>query len=121
MGAGLWGPEDCSLGRRGPDGGAPGALDDPELRRDETVPPGGEELVFAAPPDGVYALYVHYFEDRGLGPARAEVQIVFDDASAPAFLGTAELMSQCALWHVGDVSFPDRRFVPSTDIQTMCP
>lgn len=85
-----------------------------EHRNDFEAPPGGEEVVMETAAPGRYAVYVHYFDDAGMGAAEADVAVVFDDASQPVYRGTMMLDATCALWHVGDVTAPPAVFTPST-------
>lgn len=114
-GGDLFGAGDCYFEDPAPDFGAAGvAADDPELRADVEAPPGGEEIVVEVPASGVYGLYVQYFDDLGAGAAQANVEVIFDDASQPAFSATMSLPRTCSLWHVGDLTFPPAQFAPST-------
>jgi hypothetical protein len=110
----LFGAEDCFFDNPMPDLGVAGTIDDPQLRSDVEAPPGGEEIVLEVPAPGLYRLYVHYFEEGGLGPADATVDVIFDDSSQPAFSATSSLMTTCSLWYVGDLSFPPAQFVASS-------
>jgi hypothetical protein len=103
-GGDLFGAEDCYFDNPMPAFGA-------ELRNDVESPPGGEEIVFEVPGPGIYRLYVQYFDDLGLGAADATVEVIFDDASQPAFTATETMTTaMCNLWYVGELSFPPAAF-----------
>lgn len=119
----LFGDGACYYEAPNPSWGDPNRRDDdPELVEDAEAAPGYEEIRLAAPADGTYEVYVHYFDEGGAGAAEATVSIVFDDASAPAATVTQTLAETCGLWHVGSLSFPDGSFTPSADpIALLCP
>ena len=79
------------------------------------MPPGGEEIVFETPAPGTYELWAYYFDDRGLGAATANVRVIFDDASSPAYTATVSLDQTCALQRVGDFVYAPSTFSPSSD------
>ena len=110
----LFSPDDCHFDV--PDCGFA------EHRSDVEAPPGGEEVVMEVGAPGRFGVFVHYFDDAGQGAAEAEVIVVFDDASQPAHAATMTLDASCALWHVGDLTFPPAVFTPSTTpVGTFCP
>jgi hypothetical protein len=107
----LFEASDCYFLNRTPDFGVVNSsTDDPYLRDDATEAPGTEELVFVFPADGIYQLYLHYFDDYGMGAANVNVSVIFDDSSVQAFSNTITLDSGCDLWHVGEISFPTSTF-----------
>ena len=66
---------DCYYATPAPNWGAPGVEDDPFLDRDDRDGYGPEEINQLVAADGPVTVYVHHFEDRGLGPANATVQV----------------------------------------------
>ena len=83
--------------------------DDAFLTRDSTVAPGREEIYVVQPADGVYQIFAHYFADPGAAPAGVTVEVVIDDA-ATAVAQEVRTLDACALWHVGDIRFPEATF-----------
>ena len=64
-----YGSGDCFFGNPAPDCGVLGdSSDDPILDRDDDSAGGPETIVLERPEEGVYQLYVQYYNDRGLNP-----------------------------------------------------
>jgi hypothetical protein len=118
----LFGSTDCHFGSPRPDVGViADPADDPELVSDAEVSPGAEDLIFAQPADGVYEVYVQYFDPADRGSAAVTVDVIAFDQSPPIFSGTLTLPDECSLWHVGDVTFPAGTFLPgSTSPGVLC-
>jgi hypothetical protein len=119
----LFGATDCYFDQPQPDlGVAADSADDPELRFDDEAPPGAEDVDFVFPADGTYQLYAHYFDAAGSGPADASVSIITFDQSPPTYDATVQLDGDCALWFVGEVTFPGGIFTTgSTTPSVQCP
>lgn len=82
-------------------------VDDARLLDDAIIGPGRESAAIEAPAAGVWEVWVHLFDDRGLGAADARVEIVIDDAATPVATVSRALGTTCDLWHAADVSLPD--------------
>jgi K319-like protein/ASPM-SPD-2-Hydin domain-containing protein len=109
----LFSADDCDFMNPRPTlSGATSPDNDPTLISDATHAPGTEEIDLVSPLAGTYALYVHDFDDAGIGPAAATVRIVFDDASIDAYSSSMMLPATCSVWYVGDISFPQKMFAP---------
>lgn len=112
-GAALFSEQDCYFAEPRPDFGAMGdGADDPELLADAEEAPGVENLIYPLPPDGVYEIWLHYWDDRGAGSASVTTTITLFDSSFPAFEGEHVLHATCDAWHIGSVSFPDGLWMP---------
>ena len=92
-----------------------------ELQDDAEAGPGLEEIAAVAPAAGTWELWVQLFDDAGLGPVDATLDVVLDDAIPAAFSATETLPASCALWHVGDVSFPGGAVTPVGALSSQCP
>jgi hypothetical protein len=87
-------------------GSAASAADDAVLLDDATSAPGTESAVIEAPAPGTWEVWVHVFDDGGLGAADATVDIVRDDDATPVLRVSRRLAATCDLWHAATVSLP---------------
>ncbi len=99
---------DCFWYNGAPNWGSfdPEAGDDPSLDRDDTNGAGPENLNISIPEDDVaYHIGVHYWEDHGFGPVKAQVK-VFTYATEIFAQGDVDLEEK-DMWCVGAVTWPD--------------
>jgi hypothetical protein len=97
-------PQDCTFDNRDVPAGDPtSTLDDAVLLDDATASPGSENAVIETPVAGTWEVWVGYFDDGGLGPATATVDIIVDDDTPPIATLSTTLNTTCDLWHAFDV------------------
>jgi hypothetical protein len=97
-------PQDCTFDNRDVAAGDPtSTLDDAVLLDDATSAPGSENAVIQTPVAGTWEVWVGYFDDAGLGPATATVDIIINDDTPPVATLTTTLNTTCDLWHAFDV------------------
>lgn len=106
-GSPVFSSRDCRFDNRSVAAGdATSTLDDAQLIDDATAGPGSESVVIEAPVTGTWEVWVHVFDDAGLGPATATLDVVKDDDGTPVLTLTRSLAATCDLWHVADVALP---------------
>ncbi|MEY3011700.1 MAG: hypothetical protein RIT45_435 [Pseudomonadota bacterium] len=98
---------DCFWFNKNPEWGSydPNVDDNPSLDRDDTDGAGPENLNLTLPEDGMeYAVGVHYYDDHGWGPSKAEVRIyIFGQL---AYQVTSQNINQGDMWYVADIAWP---------------
>jgi len=98
-------PSDCCYCNSNPDWGDDSSeYDDPTLDLDDTTGYGPENINIAAPEDGEYDIYVHYFMDNGASAVTSTVRVYLDGEAA---FETSEVMEHNERWFVGSVLWPD--------------
>ncbi|OGQ11862.1 MAG: hypothetical protein A2138_00780 [Deltaproteobacteria bacterium RBG_16_71_12] len=97
------------------------AVDGFSLLDDAERGPGQEEIAGALPAAGTWELWVQLFDDAALGAVDAALEVVLDDTLPASFSATGALPASCALWHVGDVSFPAGTVTPVNATLSQCP
>lgn len=101
-------PGDCCWCNRNPSWGESGSDDDPNLKLDNRLGYGPENIKIPYPADGEYEIFVHYFDDMGAGSVTATVKIwidgvLEDEVSLP--------LKHNDMWDVGYVRWPDAVFI----------
>lgn len=112
-GSALFSARDVHYGNRAVDAFA--LLDDAERG------PGMEEVAAVAPAAGTWEIWLQLFDDASLGAVSASLDVILDDTLPASFSATRSLPSSCALWHVGDVTFPGGAVTPVDATATQCP
>lgn len=97
------------------------AVDGFSLLDDAQSGPGQEEIAGALPAAGTWELWVQLFDDAGLGAVDATLEVVLDDTLPASFTATGALPASCALWHVGDVTFPAGTVTSVNATLSQCP
>lgn len=106
-GSAAFSSRDCRFDNRIVAAGDPtSTLDDALLIDDATTGPGSESAVIEAPVAGTWEVWVHVFDDAGLGPVTATLEVVKDDDGTPVLTLTRSLAATCDLWHAADVTLP---------------
>lgn len=115
-------PFDCYFDNTNPDWGDAGILaDDPSIDRDDVDGYGPEVVSLEQPLDGhTYHLYVHVYDDHGLGSSNATVRVYLNgelryEAVQPmAGVGDG--------WDVATIEWPEGKVVPiNSEFQFLAP
>ncbi len=103
----LMGGSDCYYCNKHPDWGLSGEYaDDPFLDRDDTDGFGPENMnLNTSPYSGEYTVMVHYYNDKGMGPANATVKLYFYDQLQKVITRT---LTHKQLWKVMTISLPEQ-------------
>jgi len=106
-------PFDCYFDNTNPDWGEQGnTLDDPAIDIDDVDGYGPEYVSLQQPLDGhVYHVYVHYYDDHGMGSSTATVRIYLNGQLR--FEGIQALAGTGDGWDVATISWPSGGVTPS--------
>lgn len=99
-------PFDCFFQNTNPDWGVPGStLDDPSIDIDDVDGFGPENVSLNQPRDDHrYHVYVHYYDDYGMGSSNATVRIYL--SGMLRYEGIMPLDGQGSGWDVATISWP---------------
>ena len=103
----LWTCEgDCFFSNGNPNwGDQASALDDPFLDLDDVDGYGPENINLEAPINGVYKVWVHYWNDHGGDSPEAEIE-VFNFGQSMGRFGPSPLSTINEVWEVAEIEFP---------------
>lgn len=124
-GSALFSPRDCHFANRDVNFGAPGvATDDCVLIDDAVISPGPEQAGIVAPASGTFEVWAHVFDLTG-GNVDVTARVVLDDAATAALELGSGLSTDCAAWHVADITVAAPGAAPTItpidSIDVVCP
>jgi len=119
-GGSYYSSDDCYFGNPLPDWGIEGdSSDDPYLSLDSEDAAAPETIVLERPEEGIYEVYVHYFNSRNAQEiyatptvtVTAEGQIVATDVG-PTLYGPGKV------WRVGTLDWSTLSWLPNSEVTT---
>ncbi|MBT6175670.1 MAG: hypothetical protein HOI23_00385 [Deltaproteobacteria bacterium] len=112
LGDALFGPTDCHFQNGTAEwGDASSTVDNPFLMYDtQGLDYGDESVVLEEPPQGIYAIYVHYFEAYNASAVPVTVSVWGEDGETLLGQNNAALAQPCDTVLVGTISWPSGYF-----------
>ncbi len=112
--------DDCFFGNPLPDWGIEGeSTDDPYLDADSEASGGPETITLERPEEGVYEIYVHYFNERDASYiyATPSLEIWAEGQQLVSVVGP-KLYNSGKVWSAGTLDWSTLTWTPSKDVTT---